>query len=246
MDSTATHIKTADRALVIGCSDGIGLALVRRLLAEGWRVVGISRSASPVAHENYSHLVRDVAADGYRSFIGEFSGQSIPFSACIYCAGIGEGFDPANLDSDARVLRVNLLAAMETAAALIPAMVRRREGRFVVLSSLADCLLLPNSPAYAGSKAGLSAYFESLALAVRASGVVVTNLRFGFVSTKMAKSPATPLIRSPDWAAEVIMGALCKNDIRISRPRRMALLVTLLGWLATWRVWLASMRFRRH
>ena len=36
------------RVLVIGNSDGIGLALTRRLLAEGWTVTGLSRSTSPI------------------------------------------------------------------------------------------------------------------------------------------------------------------------------------------------------
>jgi NAD(P)-dependent dehydrogenase (short-subunit alcohol dehydrogenase family) len=31
-------------ALIVGNSDGIGLALTRRLLGEGWRVTGVSRS----------------------------------------------------------------------------------------------------------------------------------------------------------------------------------------------------------
>ena len=41
------------RVLIIGCSDGIGLALVKRLLAEGCQVTGLSRRASPVEHPKY-------------------------------------------------------------------------------------------------------------------------------------------------------------------------------------------------
>jgi NAD(P)-dependent dehydrogenase (short-subunit alcohol dehydrogenase family) len=40
--------KAADgrRAVIIGNSDGIGYALTRRLLDDGWTVAGLSRSAS--------------------------------------------------------------------------------------------------------------------------------------------------------------------------------------------------------
>lgn len=241
-----TEARQENRALVIGCSDGIGLALVRKLLAEGWQVTGISRSLSSVTHENYSHHIRDVAAEGYREFVGELAAQRGPFSAGVYCVGIGEGFDPANLDPDARVMRVNLLAAVETAAAVIPEMVRQRRGKFIVLSSMADCLPLPNSPAYAGSKAGVTAYFESLALALRGTGVTVTNIRFGFIDTKMAISPVKPFLRSPEWAAGVILGALNRNAIRVSRPRRMALLIAFLSWVANWRIRLVSLLRRSN
>ena len=36
------------RALLIGNSDGIGLALTEALLAQDWQVTGISRSPSPL------------------------------------------------------------------------------------------------------------------------------------------------------------------------------------------------------
>jgi NAD(P)-dependent dehydrogenase (short-subunit alcohol dehydrogenase family) len=224
------------RILVVGCSDGIGLALVRRLLDSGWTVAGLSRRPSPINHLHYQHSVRDVGAEGYRGFLDDLTARSGPFDACVYCAGIGTGFDPGDLAPDIQVLRVNLLAAVETAAALVPGMVKRRLGRFIVLSSQADKLRLANSPAYAASKAGVSSYFESLALAVRESGVLVTNVRFGFIETKMAHSPVKPFLRSPDWAAGVILHALEGKTIRVSRPRRMAALVSLLSWLGAWRL----------
>ena len=224
------------RVLIIGCSDGIGLALVKRLLDEGWQVTGLSRRPSPVEHPRYRHRVQDVADTTFRARLAELVASQGPFSACVYCAGIGMGFDPASLDGDVSVFQVNLMAAVETAAVLIPGMVARRQGRFVVLSSLADRLILPESPAHAASKAGLSSYFEALALAVRASGVKVTNVRFGFVDTKMARSPIKPWLRSPEWAAAVVARALVDGPIRVSRPRRMGLLVAWLRWAMDWRV----------
>lgn len=224
------------RILIIGCSDGIGLALVKRLLSEGWRVAGFSRRKSPIDHPEYLHVVGDVAEPGFRKRIEDLELQQGPFSACVYCAGIGLGFDASNLDGDVTVFKVNLLAAIEAAAALVPRMVERRQGHFVVLSSMADKLLIPDSPAYAASKAGLSSYFESLGLAVRASGVSVTNIRFGFVDTKMAKSPVKPFLRQVDWAVSVVVRALGRRAIRISRPRRMAVLVSTLRWLTDWRL----------
>lgn len=236
MNDSATSPGSARRILIIGCSDGIGLGVARRLVTDGWHAVGISRSPSPLAHASYHHEILDVARPGYRERLAEIVTQHGPFDDCLYCAGIGVPCDLADLDSDVRVFQVNLMAAIETAAELVPRMVDARGGHFVVLSSQADVSIAPSTPSYAASKAALSSYFEALALAARPSGVRVTNIRFGFVDTKMAKAPKRPFIRSIDWAVAVVVRALRNNAIRVTRPRRLVPLVSLLRWLADWRI----------
>jgi NAD(P)-dependent dehydrogenase (short-subunit alcohol dehydrogenase family) len=228
------------RILIVGCSDGIGLGTARKLVADGWQVVGLSRSASPLEHPAYSHEVIDVAKPGYRERLAEIARARGPFDACLYCAGIGADCDLANLDHDLRVFQVNLMAAVETAAELLPAMVHARRGHFVVLSSQADALIAPSNPSYAASKAALSSYFEAVALAARPSGVRVTNIRFGFVDTKMARAPLRPFMRSVDWAVKVVLRALDRGAIRVTRPRRLVPLVGLLRWIVDGRVRLTS------
>ena len=235
MTTNASH-PPARRILIVGCSDGIGLATARRLLGDGWQVVGISRRRGPLAHPAYHHEVLDVGQPGYRDRLAGLVAERGPFSACLYCAGIGVECDLADLSHDLEVFRVNLMAAIETAAELIPSMVRAGQGRFVVLSSQADELIVPTSPSYAASKAALSSYFEALALAARASGVAVTNIRFGFVDTKMAKAPARPFMRSVDWAVRIVVRALDRGAIRVTRPRRLVPIVRLLRWLVDWRI----------
>ena len=56
-------------AVVTGAASGIGLAVARRFLQEGYRVCGMSRrEASPIAHENFHYIPGDisVAADRQR------------------------------------------------------------------------------------------------------------------------------------------------------------------------------------
>jgi NAD(P)-dependent dehydrogenase (short-subunit alcohol dehydrogenase family) len=50
----------ARTCLVVGSSDGIGRRLVERMLARGWTVAGVSRSASAVLGEHHQHHVLDV------------------------------------------------------------------------------------------------------------------------------------------------------------------------------------------
>ena len=47
--------------LITGASSGIGAAVVRQLLADGWQVIGMSRSLPPFSQPNFRHLMVDVS-----------------------------------------------------------------------------------------------------------------------------------------------------------------------------------------
>jgi NAD(P)-dependent dehydrogenase (short-subunit alcohol dehydrogenase family) len=212
-------------ALVIGNTDGIGLALTTRLLADGWTVTGISRRASELTSPHYTHVIADVTSANYRDVLAH---STAAVDVCVYCVGVGDPFDLDALARDPDVFRANLVGAVDTVAAVVPTMVAARRGHFIALSSLADAASSA-APAYSASKAGLSAYLSGLALALAPSGVRVTNIRFGFVDTKMAKSPVRPMMITADRAATVILRAIAKRPARVSFPRRMAWLVAILN-----------------
>src|SRR3982750_203754 len=48
-------------AIVTGTTSGIGLAVVRRLLDGGWRVLGVARRPSVIEHEAYEHARVDLS-----------------------------------------------------------------------------------------------------------------------------------------------------------------------------------------
>ncbi|MBN2564669.1 MAG: SDR family NAD(P)-dependent oxidoreductase [Candidatus Eisenbacteria bacterium] len=91
--------------------------------------------------------------------------------------GIGELLDPSDMAREVHIVDVNLLGMIRTAAAVVPGMVERDRGHVIGISSLADELLSAEAPSYHASKAGFSSYLGSLALALRAAGVSVTNVR---------------------------------------------------------------------
>jgi NAD(P)-dependent dehydrogenase (short-subunit alcohol dehydrogenase family) len=222
-------------ALIIGNSDGIGLHSTRRLLDRGWQVTGVSRRASPVGHAGYQHHVLDVTQRDYVERLCAILGQG-PVDTCIYCAGIAGPPDPRNLGSDVHVFDVNLMGALRTAEVVVPAMVAAGRGHLVVLSSQADAMVLPGFPSYAASKAALSSYFEGLGLALRPHGVAVSNLRFGFVDTKMARATVRPFMYTLDQAVDVVESVLRKRPLRLTRPLSVAVMVRLLACFGRWRV----------
>lgn len=226
-------------ALVVGNSDGIGLAITHLLLADGWQVTGISRSGSQIDVPLYRHHLLDVCDDEYASQLSSIVAEINGLAVCIYSAGIGEFLDVERLTTDTRVFETNLMGAVKTLGVVIPAMIRDGRGHFVGLSSQADVLIDPKAPSYAASKAGLTSYLEGLAPECRRRGVYITNLRFGFVDTKMAKAPLRPFMITPVTAARRIQQCLQRRPIRDTYPKRMAVLLWLLRLSSNVRRWLS-------
>lgn len=189
------------RAMFVGNSDGIGLATTKRLLAAGWDIVGVSRSESPITNTAYYHKVADVGESRYTDIMNELAMLG-PLDLCIYFVGIGELLNPLDMSGEARIIDVNLTGMLRTAAAVIPHMVRNGRGHFIGVSSLADELLSSEAPSYHASKAGFSNYLGGLRLALKPKGVYVTNVRFGFVDTKMAKGDVRPFMMNVEKAVD--------------------------------------------
>ncbi len=210
-------------AIIVGNSDGIGLALTRNLLQRGWRVSGLSRSPSPVEHRDNTHRIVDVRSNDFVRHMKDSLDESTRL--VIYCAGVGEKFDFSRPGRELATFETNLMGLVKTATLAIPHFLAHKTGGVLVgLSSMADIIRSGTSPAYGASKAGMSHYLESLALALRHSDVRVVNVRLGFVATKMAKASRTPWILEPETAAARILRAALADSPprRLNIPRRMA------------------------
>lgn len=220
-----------ETALLIGNSDGIGLQATRLLLAAGYKVVGLSRTALAIDHPLYSHTEQDVTADGYKTVLEEIVRHEKP-DLCIYFAGIGKALDLEKLESETKTFEVNLMGAILTTEIVLRHMLQRGTGHFIGLSSLMDRMVSPDAPAYAASKAGVSRYWEGLGLALKSSKVNVSNIRFGFVDTKMAQATHRPFMITAQQAAEFIFDVVKKPRIRASKPHVMDCIIWLCCWPA--------------
>jgi len=228
------------KALFIGNSDGIGLATTMELLKREWNVVGISRSDSPIKNPSYEHIVAEVQENEYPVGLKTVLEKGAPIDLCVYCVGIGELLDLSDMEDEMEIFKVNLLGMVQTASCVIPLMAKRGNGHFIGLSSLADEMLSPQAPSYHASKAGFSNYLEGLALALRPMGVYISNVRFGFVDTKMAKGDVKPFMMGVERAAAHLLTCIEKKPIRYTAPWTMIPLVKFRKWmlrLSIFRVW---------
>jgi len=226
-----TNASKKRNALLIGNSDGIGLGVTRELLGLGWRITGMSRSESPLSHRSYEHVVADVSGRDYTEKLRSALRTAGPFDLCVYFVGVGEELDLGHLDREVDIFNVNLMGMIKTVSEVIPVMYKSGAGHFVGLSSVADELLSAEAPSYHASKAGFSNYLEGLALALKPAGVSVSNVRFGFVDTKMAKGDRKPFMMSVERAVRHMKTVIEKKPIRYTAPPILIPLVRLRGWM---------------
>jgi short-subunit dehydrogenase len=217
-------------ALMVGNSDGIGLAATRRLLTAEWTIIGISRSESPLKNPQYQHHVVDVGDSKYPELLDELVSE-YSFDLCIYSVGIGELLDLKDMRNEPRIIDVNLTGMVRTVAAIIPRMVKTGKGHFIGISSFADELLSAEAPSYHASKAGFSNYLGGLALALKSKGVFITNVRFGFVDTKMAKGAVKPFMMSVEKAVDHLQICIKKKPACYTAPRIAIPLVKFRKWM---------------
>jgi len=227
----------AQQVLIIGNSDGIGAAITRKLVARGDRVMGISRSPSPLGQDGPEHVVCDVGTPEYPEVLQQVLKAKGPFSVCIYCVAIGSGLELPDLSKETKVIDVNFTGMVRTFEALVPNWINIRTGHFVGLSSLADGFYNEHAPSYTATKAGFTSYLVSMGLKLRPFGVSVTNIRFGFVDTKLPTVSWKPLMMTPDRAADSVLDCLNKKPIQYSTPKLMAALVNGYRWLQSIRLW---------
>jgi short-subunit dehydrogenase len=84
---------------------------------------------------------------------------------------------------------------------------------------VADAMISGEAPSYHASKAGFSNYLEGMALALKSEGIHVTNIRFGFVDTKMAKGEVRPFMMSVEKATDHILKCMDKKPVRYTAPK---------------------------
>ncbi len=227
------------KILLIGNSDGIGAAVTRALLAQTHQIVGISRSASPLGPEGPRHFVQDISDQNYPETLRRVLVEEGPFDTCIFCAAIGSGLQLPDLSKEAKVIDVNFTAMVHTLAALLPGWFEQKQGHFIGLSSLADDFYNTDAPSYTASKAGFSNYLVSMALKLQPQGISITNVRFGFVDTKLPKASWKPLMMTSDQAAAHVIRCLATKPIQLSVPKALGFLLYGIRWIQSFRVWIS-------
>jgi short-subunit dehydrogenase len=145
-------------------------------------------------------------------------------------AGIGgNNSETRNLNVEAvtKVININLLGAVNAVSAVLPAMLENKSGQLVAISSLAGIRGLPKSAAYSASKAGMTAFFESVRLDVQHKGVSVTIIQPGFIKTPLTsgRENKMPFLMELEDSIPLFLNAIEKRKRFAAFPWQLAALV---------------------
>jgi 2-hydroxycyclohexanecarboxyl-CoA dehydrogenase len=185
-------------AVVFGAARGLGHAIAKAFATEGTRV--ILADMSPTVVES-ARTIPDARAEvvdvtdypAVRACADRIRGGSGGVDHVVYAVGVGSGkfgfpfwnLDPADWD---RVLRVNLVGAVNVAHAFAPAMAEARRGTMLFLSSVAGQIGSQTDPPYSAAKAGLINFAQCAAKDLAPFGVRVNTLCPGMVQTPLNRS----------------------------------------------------------
>jgi 3-oxoacyl-[acyl-carrier protein] reductase len=164
----------ANRVVMTGGSSGIGLATARAFLDEGYEVISLSRRDCPL-HSPRLTSIRVDLSDAAATREAVMSAASLtPATTIVHCAGAvrEKPIEEATLADLAELGNLHLGAALSLVQANLPAMIRARYGRIVLISSRA-VLGLARRTAYSATKAGLLGLARTWALELAAHGITV-------------------------------------------------------------------------
>ena len=193
--------------LVTGGNRGIGLAIARRLAADGNAVTVTSRSGEQVPGlATVACDVRD-AASVDEAFTRAETGQG-PVEVLVANAGITHDQLLALMSEDdfTSVIDTNLAGAYRVARRAVRGMMRLRRGRLIFISSVVGLLGSGGQANYAASKAGLIGLARSLARELGSRNITSNVVAPGFVDTDM--TAVLPDERKAAILAQVPLGRL--------------------------------------
>jgi 3-oxoacyl-[acyl-carrier protein] reductase len=177
----------AGHAVVTGASSGIGAAITEQLLADGWRVTGISRTAPAAPAPGYAHLAFDLLDVDPASLRASLDGLGA--TALVHAAGVLRVGRLGELDHAAAqaMWRLHVDAAALLADIMAPTL--PDGGRIVLIGSRVAAGAAARSQ-YAASKAALVGLARSWAAELAPRGITVNVVAPGATDTPMLRDPA--------------------------------------------------------
>lgn len=171
-------------AVITGGNKGIGADLARRMLAEGYTVVSLSRHAPDFAHDNLSSVEADLLdPEAVTAAAAEIAGRHevthFVQNAGLIWPNLIEEADAADI---AGLAQLHLGSALTLLKAFLPAMKARGFGRVLFNGSRA-ALGVPTRTAYSASKAGMIGMARTWALELAPHGITVNVVAPGPVRT---------------------------------------------------------------
>ncbi|HEX7428458.1 MAG TPA: 3-oxoacyl-ACP reductase FabG1 [Mycobacterium sp.] len=176
--------------LVTGGNRGIGLAVARRLAADGHKVA-VTHRGSGAPDEDLFAVECDVtdneAVDRAFKEVEEHQG---PVEVLVSNAGVAADAFLMRMTEEKfeKVIDANLTGAFRVAQRASRSMQRKRFGRMIFVGSVSGTWGIGNQANYAASKAGLIGMARSIARELSKAGVTANVVAPGYIDTEMTRA----------------------------------------------------------
>lgn len=183
--------------LVTGATGGLGTAMCKKLVENGYRVVGNYHTRSKA--ERWMETMKEEGFDVplYHGDVSDFenAGQMIsaiekeigPIDILVNNAGIIRDGRLLNMSKDdwSAVINTNLNSVFNCTRHVIEGMVQRKFGRVINISSVNGQRGQFGQTNYSAAKAGMHGFTKSLAMEVARYGITVNTISPGYIGTDM-------------------------------------------------------------
>ena len=228
MNNLKINRKEKKTAIITGASEGIGAAFSKLLINNGWKVIGISRSASklraiskssPSNKKSFQFFSCDVQnLQKLKTIAKEIAAPDLLFlNAGIY---LPVNASEMNLDLYKKHLNINYLGVLNSYEAFLPGLIRKQNGHIIIMSSISGWIGLPKAAAYGPTKAALRSFAQSARYDLNPKGIKVQLCSPGFVETKATSinNFYMPGLMNVNKAANLIFKYMNSNKFEFSFP----------------------------
>ncbi len=220
---------------ITGASSGIGKALAYELSKRGAELILSSRKEKSLlevkAKCHHPEKVKVVPLDLERheemeGIVRTVLGEVEHIDFLINNGGISQRsfVKDTDIQVDEKIFRINFLGTIALTKAVLPAMIARKSGKIVTVTSVVGKYATPKRSSYAAGKHALHGFMDSLRAEVYYDGIKVQIICPGYVNTNISinaltsdGSPQGTLDKTtangikPDQFAQKMANAMLKN-----------------------------------
>ncbi|KAK9870495.1 hypothetical protein WA026_008052 [Henosepilachna vigintioctopunctata] len=194
--------------VITGASSGLGEALAHEFYKEGCQVVLCARRRQeldrvrtellslPCSRPSHPPIIMPLDLSDINSLptvvhkILTITGQ---IDILVNNGGISNrgSIVDTKPDVDIKVMLVNYFGSIALTKAVLPSLIKRKNGSIVFISSIQGLIALPDRSSYCASKHALQAFADSLRAEVSSYNIAVTIISPGYVKTKLSLNALT-------------------------------------------------------
>jgi len=231
-------------AIIFGATSGIGKTLIKYLLEDDYSIAITGRRKQlleAIKAENpekiliFEHDVQDVEASKtvFEAILKQFE----TIDLVVHSSGVGYENPELDWEKEHDTVKTNVVGATRIYDLVFNQFIKQKYGHLAAISSIASLRGSRGAPAYFASKAYQVNYLESLYLKtkeIKNGKINITDIRPGFIDTKMALGDGIFWMASLEKATKQIYSAIKRKKRRVYISKRWNVIAWVLKVVPSW------------